>query len=74
MIHPQRHTLAYLLAWVALCPVSLYAEGQDGRALARASRSKTLERQARTVEELWAKWAELMREYTEHQVSQRQNP
>ena len=45
-----------------------FAQADDSRALAQASRSKLLERQARHVNELWARLSELMRTYTEHRI------
>jgi len=61
---------------VGLCsaPLSALAREGDGRSLAQASRSKALESQARHIEELWAEWSELMREYTQHQIDHKQAP
>lgn len=74
MSYTQRRVAVWMTAWLSLAPAVGLAQGQDARSLAKASRSKTLDQQARHIEELWASWSDLMREYTSYQVSQMKEP
>lgn len=74
MIYSQSCVVVFLYLLLIFCPRASSAEDRSAQSLAQASRSKILDRQVRNVEELWAKWSEMMREYTTHQISYHKNP